>query len=397
MSRLKKWWPLLPSGFLVLGGAGCIDGRPAPELVDQVRIAYGPKVFLVHEALGTGASVTACTRLATSGSTPNPTDGKTDAFDPSVPYNCFVHVRASRSPLRVDALEITNDLYQLCVDSDACVAPDPSDATKSDVCSDDRRFESCPVVGVSQSQADNFCRWVGRRLPSGLEHVIMRQGNAVDPTDPSNLTVYPTGNDAPTACNQAVIGTNGCVRPQPSLPAVDAPDIGAASKDLVATSTSVTQSSSTAAGVYDLTGNVSEWAIDRVSSSSVAPWFCAGPVLIGAPNPSPAACPIGEVCVFGSIDPDGAGPLEATETAVCTTEPSGVFTGQSAGALFGGNWKDPSTDRAGMGTFGRRVESNPSGPETADVSIQYGFRCVGDLLPGQDPFVFEDTVEIVQP
>jgi len=67
----------------------------------------------------------------------------------------------------IEATEVTNQRYRLCVDAGHCSPP-----------SDDSEFNDPgrgqhPVVGVSWNQARNYARWTGRRLPSeaGWERV----------------------------------------------------------------------------------------------------------------------------------------------------------------------------------------------------------------------------------
>ncbi|QIZ72606.1 nSTAND1 domain-containing NTPase [Oxynema aestuarii] len=64
---------------------------------------------------------------------------------------------------RIDKYEVSNRLYARCVRVKKCSEPTDSinyhDPNKSDR----------PVVGITPKQAADYCRWLGRRLPSHLE------------------------------------------------------------------------------------------------------------------------------------------------------------------------------------------------------------------------------------
>jgi formylglycine-generating enzyme required for sulfatase activity len=63
----------------------------------------------------------------------------------------------------VEAEEVTNRRYRLCVEAGACTPPADAPAYR------DLERSRAPVVGVTWGQARSFARWAGRRLPSEAE------------------------------------------------------------------------------------------------------------------------------------------------------------------------------------------------------------------------------------
>jgi hypothetical protein len=399
--------------LLSLLALGCIDTRVPPDRLPQATISYGPRMILVDETRAGAPNSAACTRLtnvstSTFAEGVEAVDGKATVFRPSdptttdrmVPHNCFIQVTPRE--LRVDRVEVTNELFQLCIDSGACDKPDPSKAGKGPLCNDEDEFDVCPLVEVTQSQASNFCNWVGRRLPSGLEHIAIRQQNIPDRADPVVVAdyVYPTGNAAPNSCDQAVLAANSCLKPRPVDIAGDTVT-GAAPMDAV----TGTDPETGAGGVpvYDLMGNVSEWTADlhpvsRGPKGDDLPWFCLAALSeMNFSVDNPPLCPATAKCVYGSYVPyDGAA---YGVYPVCITSDNGTFSG-TRGSLFGGSYRDETTTRDVLGTFGRRVEAQPEDLPDTQRAREFGIRCVGQrdsAVMGGTPPAFDDEIEVLTP
>jgi formylglycine-generating enzyme required for sulfatase activity len=69
----------------------------------------------------------------------------------------------------IDRTEVTNRMYALCVEAKQCLPPARiTSRTRSQYYGNDR-FAEYPVIYVSWFQAQTYCAWAGRRLPTEAE------------------------------------------------------------------------------------------------------------------------------------------------------------------------------------------------------------------------------------
>jgi hypothetical protein len=129
-------------------------------------------------------------------------------------------------PFAFEQFEVTNGRYALCVKAGRCQPPAPQLSTYFRPNSD-----NYPITGIDAFQAYNFCKWIGRRLPTASEWIYAATQN--------NEKNFPWGDEPPSpkyANLDYETGDDSEVRPVGSFPA-------GASRD----------------GIMDLIGNVSEW------------------------------------------------------------------------------------------------------------------------------------------
>jgi len=131
----------------------------------------------------------------------------------------------------IDQVEVVNGMYALCVNASACKPP-------ANISSDNRPdyygnpdFQDYPVIQITWYDANAYCQWAGRRLPTEAEWERAARGDSVN--------TYPWGGELPNATNSNSLNTVGDTSRVGSYPNGASPF-----------------------GVLDMAGNVWEWVAD---------------------------------------------------------------------------------------------------------------------------------------
>jgi formylglycine-generating enzyme required for sulfatase activity len=138
----------------------------------------------------------------------------------------------------MDKVEVTNGMYMLCVTAGVCELPRSGQMTimKSQTRENylrDPQFTDYPVVYVTWGDADAYCKWSGRRLPSEAEWEYSARGGF------PSLNTYPWGDQRPDGSYANFNYETGDTMRVGSFPAGASPF-----------------------GILDLAGNVAEWVND---------------------------------------------------------------------------------------------------------------------------------------
>ncbi len=132
----------------------------------------------------------------------------------------------------IDAYEVTNAQYALCVDDGVCSAPHETKSFRRPSYYGNPEFDNFPVIYVDREQAETYCEWAKTRLPTEAEWEFAAKG-------PEGYS-YPWGNTfSASKLNYSGNGNYDTL-------AVDA-----------------TPDDVSDWGVYNLGGNVAEWVYDR--------------------------------------------------------------------------------------------------------------------------------------
>ncbi len=142
----------------------------------------------------------------------------------------------------IDRTEVTNAMYRQCVQAGKCPEPLHASSYARQDYYGNSVFDNFPVVYVSWYNAQSYCAWAGRRLPSEAEWEKAARG--------TDAFVYPWGDTPPSA----TLANSGRV-------VIDTTAVGSY------------PAGASPYGALDMAGNVWEWVNDFYSETyySVTP------------------------------------------------------------------------------------------------------------------------------
>jgi formylglycine-generating enzyme required for sulfatase activity len=139
----------------------------------------------------------------------------------------------------IDKFEVTNALYQACVNADGCKPPAHADSFTRSSYYGNPLYGNYPVVYVDWNMAKAYCEWRGARLPTEAEWEKAARG-------PEEL-IYPWGKGIDCQKANYTNGHNACA--------------GGTSK------VGTYEAGKSPYGAYDMAGNVWEWVADWYSAT----------------------------------------------------------------------------------------------------------------------------------
>lgn len=201
--------------------------RPiAAALIVVVALAAGYfayREWLRQDAIRSSPQVQIEGGIATIGLTPQDFEQHREyaLLDPGILQNMSPTLPITLPSFKIDQHEVTNQQYCLCRQAAICLGGPER------VCQDE---PSKPVTMITLRQSNDFCEWIGRRLPTEFEWEWAARG--------TERRLYPTGDTVPIGTHIYLSGTAELSEPK---------------------SITLSTPDRTPEGVLDLTGNVREW------------------------------------------------------------------------------------------------------------------------------------------
>ena len=137
----------------------------------------------------------------------------------------------------IDHTEVTNSMYKKCYDAGACKGPGPIDVPNTTYITDPY-YADDPAIFITWYNADDYCKWAGRSLPTEAQWEKAARG--------TDGRTYPWGEGIdPSRANYEVTKSDDCNCDSLNIKKVGSYPKGASPY-----------------GALDMAGNVSEWVAD---------------------------------------------------------------------------------------------------------------------------------------
>ncbi|MGB1253437.1 MAG: SUMF1/EgtB/PvdO family nonheme iron enzyme [Candidatus Promineifilaceae bacterium] len=159
--------------------------------------------------------------------------------------------RVRLDPYFMDATEVTNGAYSLCVEAGACAPPLSPNATYHSAYYGDPDYDDYPVIFVDWEQSQQFCEWRGGRLPTEAEWEFAAGFKATIAQKLKfpwgDVMNEPNANFCDTNCTDARRNVEFDDEHRDTAPVASYPE------------------GRSPLGLYDMAGNVMEWVFDWYS------------------------------------------------------------------------------------------------------------------------------------
>lgn len=142
-------------------------------------------------------------------------------------------------PFKMDVFEVTNGKYAKCVEAKACVEPLRKRSLTVLNYYGNPFYENFPVLYINQFEAQNYCNWLGKRLPTEFEWMKA--------TWDGEEKTYLWGEEKPDSSTYPDSYYANVGFGYPGMTGWDVVEVGTFPKD------------KTIGGIMDMSGNVSEW------------------------------------------------------------------------------------------------------------------------------------------
>ena len=142
-------------------------------------------------------------------------------------------------PFKMDVFEVTNGKYAECVAAKACVEPLRKRSLTVLNYYDNPLYENFPVLYINQFEAQNYCNWLGKRLPTEFEWMKA--------TWDGEEKTYLWGEEEPKSETYPDSFYANTTWGYPGFVGWDVVEVGTFPMD------------KTVGGIMDMSGNVSEW------------------------------------------------------------------------------------------------------------------------------------------
>jgi eukaryotic-like serine/threonine-protein kinase len=245
----KSWWQhpavwIVGVGLAISGVWSLVSQQPEYITIVETVMVEGVVETVLVVVEEEGAVFTTPVPVITSehqigiGSTQiSSKDGMVQVFVPAGEFEMGSNEYHDEKPIHtvyldafwIDQTEVTNAMYEQCVNAGECDLP--RDRTYYD----DHEYADHPVVYVSWTNAQNYCTWTGRRLPTEAEWEKAARGGLEG-------MKYPWGDENPVCTPGA--------------------ENGAEFGDCGGRTVKVSTFAPNGYGLYDMVGNVWEWVAD---------------------------------------------------------------------------------------------------------------------------------------